>query len=59
MSDPADTPRRRRSLREQERDLEVRASLIDTRTAITFRESARIILRAASYLRYFVGRSII
>ena len=55
----SDTPRRRRSLREQERDLELRASLIDTETAITYKQSARIILRAASYLRYFVGRSIV
>ena len=60
MSDPADTPRRRRTLRERERDLELRASLIDTReTTITYKQSARIILRAASYLRYFVGRSAI
>ena len=59
MSDPADTPRRRRTLRERERDLELRASLIDTETTITYKQSARIILRAASYLRYFVGRSII
>ena len=58
MSDPADAPRPRRSLRERERDLEVRASLIDTRTTITLRESAQIILRAASYLRYFVWRSV-
>ena len=59
MSDPADTPRPRRTLREREHDLEVRASLIDTHTTITFQESARIILRAAGYLRYFVWRSII
>ncbi len=59
MSDPVDTPRRRRTLRERERDLELRASLIDTETTITYKQSARIILRAASYLRYFVGRSIV
>ncbi|MDE0036491.1 MAG: ABC transporter ATP-binding protein [Gammaproteobacteria bacterium] len=59
MSDPADTPRPKRSLRQRERDLELRASLIDTETTITFKQSARIILRAASYLRYFVGRSIV
>ena len=59
MSDPADTPRRRRTLRERERDLELRASLIDTETTITYKQSARIILRAASYLRYFVGRSVV
>ena len=58
MSDPVDTPRPRRSLRERERDLELRASLIDTHTTITFKESARIILRAAGYLRYFVWRSV-
>ena len=58
MSDPADTPHPKRSLRERERDLEVRASLIDTRTTINFKESARIIIRAASYLRYFVWRSV-
>ena len=58
MSDPADTPRPKRSLRERERDLEVRASLIDTHTTINFNESARIIFRAASYLRYFVWRSV-
>lgn len=59
MSEPTDTRRPRRTLRERERDLEVRASLIDTHTTITFKESAAIILRAAAYLRYFVWRSII
>ena len=58
MSDPADTTPPKRSLRERERDLEVRASLIDTRTTINFKESAQIIVRAASYLRYFVWRSV-
>ena len=58
MSEPADNQPRRRSLREREHDLETRASLIDTRTTITYKESARIILRAASYLRYFLWRSV-
>ena len=56
MSDATPEPGPKRSLRERERELEVRASLIDTRTDIDYRESIQIILRAAGYLRYFFWR---
>ncbi len=44
------------SLREQERALDARASLIDTQTDMTVGETLRVIGRGMGYLRYFWGR---
>lgn len=46
----------RRLRRERERELDQRASLLDTNTDISFREAAAIVGRSASYLQYFWGR---
>ena len=52
-------PGRKRSLREQEAELNARASLLDTTTDIGFRESFGIIMRGWSYMRYFWGRYLV
>ena len=52
-------PTGKRSRREQERELDSRSSGIDTHTQIGEGESLRIILRSASYIRYFVWRYIL
>lgn len=49
----------RRTLREHERELDIRSNLLDTDTDIGFKEAVRIIARASGYLRYFAGRFII
>jgi ABC-type multidrug transport system fused ATPase/permease subunit len=50
------SPPGRPTLRERERELDIRSSLLDTDTDIGFKEAVRIVARASGYLRYFAGR---
>ncbi len=58
MSETTYQPTTRPSKRDQERDLDSRASGIDTHTQIGERDSLRIILRSAAYIRFFFWRYI-